>query len=151
MVGVLGIAQTRARFLKMVNYHLLVPPPTQKHVVLDDLPRRLVVVGDVHGCLEELKELLQTCSYDRSLGDRVLLLGDLVNKGPLSAETIQYAKSEGFLSIRGNHDDFALCHALKLVDAPRPPALDYLDKLSRYLLVCLTVCHLRWSHILKQG
>jgi len=113
-------------------YHDIVPKPKHPHIILTELPRRLIVVGDVHGCLDELKDLLTACDYSSSEGDKVLLVGDLVNKGPLSLETVQYARENGILSIRGNHDDFALCLALNLVPSEdRSPSLAYIDKFSR--------------------
>ena len=41
---------------------------------------RYFVVGDVHGCLDELKQLLRDCEYDTRV-DQVILVGDLFNKG----------------------------------------------------------------------
>jgi hypothetical protein len=48
---------------------------------------RMIVIGDVHGCLVELKSLLVKCGY--VLGDFLLLLGDLVGKGPNSADVVR--------------------------------------------------------------
>ena len=42
---------------------------------------RLVIVGDVHGCALELAKLLVSIKYDRNR-DRLVFVGDLVNKGP---------------------------------------------------------------------
>ena len=48
--------------------------------------KRVIIVGDVHGCLRELQELLLgKCGYQRGR-DVVVLVGDLVNKGPASAQ-----------------------------------------------------------------
>lgn len=46
---------------------------------------RIIVMGDVHGCLDELKDLLDEVSYDKD-NDTVILVGDLVDKGPYSLE-----------------------------------------------------------------
>lgn len=114
-----------------IDYQSLVPPPPQPHMILRDTPKRLIVVGDIHGCLDEFQALLHASSYNKDEGDEVLLVGDLVNKGPFSAETVSYARENKFHCIRGNHDDFALCHALKLVPPSDHASLQYIDKLTQ--------------------
>ena len=68
--------------------------------------RRLIFIGDVHGCLEELKLLLKKCQFE-SARDHIIFVGDLVAKGPFSLETITYIDELGDAasSVRGNHDD----------------------------------------------
>lgn len=39
---------------------------------------RTIFIGDIHGCLDELEELVATLSITAS--DRVIVLGDLINK-----------------------------------------------------------------------
>ena len=67
---------------------------------------RIILVGDVHGCLGELKSLLSLAEYGD--GDIVMLVGDLVNKGPSSVGVISFARERGMLAVRGNHDDVAI-------------------------------------------
>ncbi|GAB7326859.1 hypothetical protein MBLNU13_g10787t3 [Cladosporium sp. NU13] len=69
---------------------------------------RLLIIGDVHGMLDELKELLNTADYTASRGDRVIFVGDLVNKGPESAGVVQYAMDINATTVRGNHEDKVL-------------------------------------------
>lgn len=75
--------------------------------VKDDgaLPRRLFAVGDIHGCLDEFNALLDTIQYDYASGDRLVLLGDLVAKGPDSSGVVQRARELNAWCVRGNHDD----------------------------------------------
>lgn len=68
---------------------------------------RLVIVGDVHGCFAELQRLLGNVSFDPA-GDTLVLVGDLANKGPASAEVIRFARESKALCVRGNHDDQVL-------------------------------------------
>lgn len=63
---------------------------------------RLIVIGDVHGCITELQQLLRLADYQP--GDQVVLLGDLVAKGPDSVGVVQLAREIGARTVRGNHD-----------------------------------------------
>lgn len=65
---------------------------------------RIVVTSDPHGCAEELASLLDREVQVRE-SDLVIIAGDVVNKGPLSPETLRFARRRGFLCCRGNHDD----------------------------------------------
>ena len=70
--------------------------------------QRTLVIGDVHGCVDELRLLLRRCGYAK--GDRVVLAGDLVAKGPDSQGVVELARENGFGAVLGNHDASALAH-----------------------------------------
>ncbi len=70
--------------------------------------QRTIIVGDIHGCADELQLLLRRCAYTK--GDRVVLAGDLVAKGPDSQGVVQFARENGVLAVLGNHDAYALAH-----------------------------------------
>ncbi|KAK4530295.1 hypothetical protein CCYA_CCYA04G1152 [Cyanidiococcus yangmingshanensis] len=63
---------------------------------------RVIAIGDIHGCIAELQDLLRVCDYRP--GDEVVLLGDLVAKGPDSQAVVQMAREIGARAVRGNHD-----------------------------------------------
>jgi hypothetical protein len=63
---------------------------------------RVIVVGDVHGCHEELTELLQRLELKDD--DYVVFLGDLVNRGPDSHAAIRIARSVRGRTLLGNHE-----------------------------------------------
>jgi hypothetical protein len=65
-----------------------------------------IVVGDVHGCVDELRDVLRAAGHRR--GDRVVLVGDLTAKGPDSHGVLQLAREENALAVLGNHDAHAL-------------------------------------------
>ncbi len=63
---------------------------------------RVIAIGDVHGCIDELQALLRRCNYRP--GDVIVFLGDLVSKGPDSPSVVQMAREIGAIGVRGNHD-----------------------------------------------
>jgi len=92
--------------------------------------QRTIVVGDVHGCADELQALLRQCGVVR--GDRVVLAGDLVAKGPDSHGVVQLVREMGGLAVLGNHDDYCLDvwrrrHQSE-IRRPRRWSLDTLDE-----------------------
>lgn len=66
------------------------------------MPSRTIIVGDVHGCLAELERLFETLSLTRD--DRVVMVGDLVAKGPDSVGVVRLLRGIGARSVLGNHD-----------------------------------------------
>jgi len=60
---------------------------------------RTLVVGDVHGCADELAALL-----DRVQADRTVLVGDLFTKGPDPTGVWALIRERGLLTVLGNHD-----------------------------------------------
>ncbi len=64
---------------------------------------RTIVVGDVHGCLDELDELLRTVSL-RPGFDRLVFVGDLLDRGPDSIGVLRRDLELGALSVLGNHE-----------------------------------------------
>jgi predicted phosphodiesterase len=113
-------------------YMSTLPEPSVAHRILtpEETPKRLIVVGDLHGCLDELQELLINCNYQ--LPDtKVLIVGDVVNKGPKSAETLRFVKDNNFLCIRGNHDDFILATIMNLIpELKMTEGLKFINQLS---------------------
>lgn len=64
---------------------------------------RTIVIGDIHGCFDELVSLLERVNLDAS--DRVVAVGDLTVKGNKSREVLDLFISDArFSSVIGNHD-----------------------------------------------
>ena len=70
----------------------------------DGTDGRFLVMGDIHGCLKEFNELVEKMQYEQGR-DRLVLLGDLTDKGPDSLGVVRRARELGAMCIRGNHDD----------------------------------------------
>lgn len=84
---------------------------------------RTIVIGDVHGCLEELQELLRVVQYTSD--DRLVFLGDLIDRGPDPVGVVRYVRELGAESVLGNHCEMHLrwrAHEdVKLVTGKRNP------------------------------
>jgi Calcineurin-like phosphoesterase len=64
---------------------------------------RTIVVGDIHGCYDELMELLEKVNF--SADDRIVAVGDLVTKGPKNREVLElFMRDARFSTVIGNHD-----------------------------------------------
>jgi hypothetical protein len=67
---------------------------------------RTIVVGDVHGCRDELERLLDLVKYDEK--DELFFLGDLLSRGPDPRGVLSIMRRAGARGVRGNHDDVLL-------------------------------------------
>lgn len=64
---------------------------------------RTIVVGDVHGCYDELLMLLDAAGF--SADDRLVCVGDLIVKGEKNRQVLDlFMSDERFSSVLGNHD-----------------------------------------------
>jgi serine/threonine protein phosphatase 1 len=63
---------------------------------------RLIAIGDIHGCHLEFAELLARLAPTKD--DRIVLLGDLVNRGPDSCKVLDLAREYRATSLLGNHE-----------------------------------------------
>jgi protein phosphatase len=73
------------------------------------------IIGDVHGCLDELRSLLERLGYELQGGGyahpdgrRVVFVGDLVDRGPASLPVLSIVRAMQqngtALAVVGNHD-----------------------------------------------
>lgn len=85
---------------------------------------KAIVIGDLHGCFDELIELLDKCEYNK-YKDIIILAGDLVDRGNKIKECLEFLiNNKNVFSVRGNHDDKFLrylnknkVHTKSLVDS----------------------------------
>lgn len=72
---------------------------------------RLYVVGDLHGCPDELDALLRTLSLDAR--DTIVFIGDYVDRGPAPRDVVErlialQAEAARTVFLKGNHEDMFL-------------------------------------------
>jgi len=103
--------------------------------------RRHIVIGDIHGCIDETLELLS--KIDVTSDDVVVATGDLTRKGPAPDRCIELFRDRRFLSVLGNND-------VKMIERARRPLrrvfarhsdrvvlrrADLIDEIARWPLV----------------
>lgn len=109
-------------------YGLPVPETIHRTVTEEELRgRRLVIIGDVHGCYEELVELLDLCNVNNDDLCPVFV-GDLVRKGPLNAEVVKLVRQLDGFCVRGNADEIEMLSWQRYVEKE-----EELDKSSEWM------------------
>jgi serine/threonine protein phosphatase 1 len=77
-----------------------------------------ILIGDIHGCYNELMEILDVVAP--TADDRIIALGDIVDRGPDSAKVLEFFRdTPNAVSLMGNHERKHLLSARGQV----PPAL----------------------------
>ncbi|KAJ5603684.1 hypothetical protein N7537_006640 [Penicillium hordei] len=100
----------------------LIPPSPSSFPENGPVSGRVVIVGDVHGMRKSLEALLDKVGFDKSKGDHLILVGDLVNKGPDSSGVVDLAIKLGASAVRGNHEN-AVLNAAAEINATRDTLL----------------------------
>ncbi len=67
---------------------------------------RRIFIGDVHGHYDGLMRLLEAIAP--GTGDRVYFLGDLIDRGPKSAQVVSFVRQQGYVALLGNHEQMLL-------------------------------------------
>lgn len=66
--------------------------------------KRTIIIGDIHGCFDEFQALLKKVAWDESK-DQLVLVGDIVNKGPKSVEMLEWIFMHPTVTcLMGNHE-----------------------------------------------
>jgi serine/threonine protein phosphatase 1 len=68
---------------------------------------RDLIVGDIHGCFDRLREALARAHFNPGK-DRLFSVGDLVDRGPQSVQALDWIAKPWFCAVRGNHEQMTL-------------------------------------------
>lgn len=63
------------------------------------------VIGDIHGCLNQLKELVKDIDCNET---QIFSVGDLIDRGPYSEEVIDFVRNNNISCVLGNHELMAI-------------------------------------------
>ncbi|MDR2869358.1 MAG: metallophosphoesterase, partial [Deferribacteraceae bacterium] len=115
----------RVRGRDFENYKIVVEDAELYKRCMLDNNTQYTVIGDIHGCLDELKELiiLNKFTIDGDYiqpadGRKIILLGDLIDKGPKSRELLEFVCNniDMFKIVWGNHENFIYKYFHKELD-----------------------------------
>jgi len=65
------------------------------------------VIGDIHGAFDMLEKALAAAQFDATR-DRLISIGDLIDRGPESRRCAELLRQPWFFAVRGNHEDMFL-------------------------------------------
>ena len=74
------------------------------------MTNNIYAIGDIHGCLENLERLLESVNPDLTR-DRLVFIGDYIDRGPDSKGVVDYIirlrsryPAENIICLKGNHE-----------------------------------------------
>ncbi|MBR8827389.1 MAG: serine/threonine protein phosphatase [Gomphosphaeria aponina SAG 52.96 = DSM 107014] len=70
------------------------------------MTNRRIVIGDVHGHYDALMKLLSAIAPGSD--DEIYFLGDLIDRGPQSAQVVSFVMGNNYKCLRGNHEEMLL-------------------------------------------
>jgi len=88
------------------------------------------VVGDIHGHFDLFDQALEAVNFNPEK-DRIISVGDLVDRGPRSADCHKYLSKKWFYAVRGNHEQMFL-------DIYRDKSFDYSSVEDNHKLLEMT-------------
>lgn len=65
-----------------------------------------IVIGDIHGHYDALMSLLEAIAPGEE--DKIYFLGDLIDRGPKSAQVVEFVIQNNYRCLRGNHEEMLI-------------------------------------------
>lgn len=121
---------------------------------------RTIVVGDIHGCFDELQELLCKAQFDPSR-DRFISLGDIVDRGPKVRQVVDFVYSldrpDARSMVLGNHEERMLKYHKKWLEKGSPvnpgiveSTLKFKNAQHKASFLSLEATHFEWMKTLPK-
>lgn len=87
----------------------------------------IILITDVHGCFFTLSRLLAKCAA-KYPGAQLILLGDLIDRGPHSRLVVEFAMRNRIPTVIGNHEDLAIAYSEHRERGYKPFCGGYYDR-----------------------
>ncbi len=132
---ILPVQNRKFRISNPAGMHI---PFSMSVLTIESLPPckgRTLLIGDIHGCADELTRLLK--QFQPKKKDRIIALGDLINGGPKSRKVLKLARKHGIIPILGNHE-------MRLLEARRTKRLGPLKRKDRLTYATLKKTDWEW-------
>jgi serine/threonine protein phosphatase 1 len=76
--------------------------------------KRIFAIGDIHGCFDKLRDLMEKIPIDWA-NDRLVFIGDYIDRGANTIEVVDYlvdlqASKPDIVFLKGNHEDMLLSY-----------------------------------------
>jgi len=72
------------------------------------MPSRRIIIGDVHGQYDPLLQLIEAIAPQEK--EPVYFLGDLIDRGPNSAQVVEFVRQHRYRCLLGNHEQQDATH-----------------------------------------
>ena len=106
---------------------------------------RRIIIGDVHGHYDGLMMLLEAIAP--SVDDSVYFLGDLIDRGPYSAQVVDFVQKSPYHCLLGNHELMLLDVVTKRASSQVRQAWLYsggFETLNSYKTATIPQHHVEW-------
>lgn len=64
--------------------------------------QNIYIIGDVHGCYRSLLALIEQLPH--KFDSKICFVGDLIDRGPASADVVEFVRARGYDAVMGNHE-----------------------------------------------
>lgn len=87
-------------FLKIIFANKLNAPIRKP---IESVAEQFIAIGDIHGCYQQVKELLEVCKHYPK--HKLIFLGDYIDRGHQAEKIIKHIKNLDAIFLMGNHED----------------------------------------------